>query len=376
MSPRAGPVSWHLLTLLLFFNAAQLITAEHKHHHGHETPQTDSANHLDKRQLPGFAQRNLNTIRTIYDLTVYPNNVPIVKVGASEVPPGLFSPYAVGRVSPVGEFMGFNDSIEYFFALAPVPSDPEFQGVAIYQADVVEFTSGCPEVAASVVYLRTGKVDPDTGIVDPSVPVSTLTQVAFWQFDAYGQVERYHAWIPNLEAWVEAGTGFDFGAYVYQKFVPLFLCPLIVQRCTGANQQYSDILSCTLALDTKPFGSFDEAWGDTVACRIIHLILTQVRPEIHCPHVGPSGGGKCIPIQYSIDYFDDYQLFGVPEGSAFTCGGPLTSPYNGAAVGPYSGSDGRPQPGEANPPIPDIKPALGPVGGLLDGIVKRMPEWL
>jgi hypothetical protein len=85
---------------------------------------------------------------------------------------------AVGRVSPVGEFAGFNDSIEYFFALAPVPSDPEFQGVAIYQADVVEFTSGCAEVAASVVYLRTGKVDPETGVVDSKVPVSTLTQVS------------------------------------------------------------------------------------------------------------------------------------------------------------------------------------------------------
>jgi hypothetical protein len=201
-------------------------------------------------------------------------------------------------------------------------------------------------------------------------------KVAFWQFDAAGQVERYHAWIPTLEAWIEAATGFDFGALVYQKFIPLFLCPLIVQRCTGANQVYSDIVSCTLALDLKPFGSFDEAWGDTVACRVIHLILTQVRPDIHCPHVGPDGGGKCSAIGYSTDYYSDLRLFGIPEGSVFTCGGPLTSPTNPAAVGPYSGSDGRPLPGEAEPAVPDVKKALGPVGNLLDGVVKRMPDWL
>lgn len=50
--------------------------------------------------------------------------------------------------------------------------------MAIYQADVVEFTSGCPGIAASLVYLRTGKVDPKTGEVDSTVPVSTLSQVS------------------------------------------------------------------------------------------------------------------------------------------------------------------------------------------------------
>lgn len=162
--------------LALLLNQAFATDHLHQHHHQH-SPRTDSSP-LSKRQLPSFAQRNLATIRAIYNLTVYPNNYPIVKLGSSQVPPGLFSPSAIGRVSPVGEFSGFNDSIEYFFALAPVPSDPEFQGVAIYQADVVEFTSGCPGIAASLVYLRTGKVDPKTGEVDSRVPVSTLSQVS------------------------------------------------------------------------------------------------------------------------------------------------------------------------------------------------------
>lgn len=129
-----------------------------------------------KRNLLDYAQRNLETIQRIYNLTVYPNNVPIINQGASAVPAGLFDPGATGRVSPVGNFSGFDDSIEYFFALAPTPQAQ--QGVGIYKADVVEFTSGCPEVAASVVYLRTGKVDPVTGKVDESKPTSTLSQVS------------------------------------------------------------------------------------------------------------------------------------------------------------------------------------------------------
>lgn len=129
-----------------------------------------------KRHLPDYAQRNLDTIRRIYNLTVYPNNVPIVTQGASAVPPGLFDQEATGRVSPVGNFSGFDDSIEYFFALAPTPQAQN--GVAIYKADVVEFTSGCPEVASSLVYLRTGTVDPETGKLDESKPTSTLSQVS------------------------------------------------------------------------------------------------------------------------------------------------------------------------------------------------------
>ncbi len=109
-----------------------------------------------------YVERNLKTIKSIYDLTVYPKNVPIIQHGASRVPPGLFSQHATGRISPVGNFTGFEDSIEYFFGLAPMPI-PSTGNLAFYDARVVQYTSGCPEVAASVVYLSTGQVDPETG---------------------------------------------------------------------------------------------------------------------------------------------------------------------------------------------------------------------
>lgn len=138
-------------------------------------PRDDPTNGTRYSTLPDYAQRNLDTIRRIYNLTVYPNNIPIVNHGAEAVSPGLFNLDATGHVSPVGNFFGFADSIEYFFALAPTPQISN--GVGFYAADIVEFTSGCPEVAASLVYLRTARYNKTTGEIDKSKPTTTLTQV-------------------------------------------------------------------------------------------------------------------------------------------------------------------------------------------------------
>jgi hypothetical protein len=39
----------------------------------------------------------------------------------------------------------------------------------------------------------------------------------------------------------------------------------------------------------------------------------------HCPHVGPTGGGKCVDVLYNDVYFDDQALFGSPPGDTFIC---------------------------------------------------------
>lgn len=278
--------SFNMSLLRLFSSAlfaASLCCPAHAHSH-HPLS-------LESRALPDYAQRNLKTIQSIYNITVYPNNLEIVNQGAKAVPPGLFNEKATGRISPVGNFTGFDDSIEYFFALAPVPEQE--MGLAFYKAEVVEFTSGCPEVASSLVYLRTGHVDPKTKALDESKPTTTLAQVAFWRFDDQGRVLKYHAWVPNLQRWTRVAIGQDFDNVFTQKLTSAVLCPTIQKQCAGKNKQYKNTLDCIAKLEGKPFGNFDEAWGDNIACRTIHLVLTKVRPEIHCPHVGPKGG-ECI----------------------------------------------------------------------------------
>jgi len=118
--------------------------------------------------------RNFRTLSKIYNLTIYPNQLPILQHGAAGVPPGLFNQNATGRVDPVGNFTGFQDSIEYFFALAPVPqANPNSQAFSSIQ--LTEFTSGCPDVAASVVVFFTSVVNPNSS--NNGKPLPPLKQV-------------------------------------------------------------------------------------------------------------------------------------------------------------------------------------------------------
>ena len=41
--------------------------------------------------------------------------------------------------------------------------------------------------------------------------------------------------------------------------------------------------------------------------------------QAHCPHVGPTGGGKCVDFDYERSWFSDEALFGDPEGETFQC---------------------------------------------------------
>eukprot|EP00494_Astrolonche_serrata_P026318 UN26579 len=81
------------------------------------------------------------------------------------------------------------------------------------------------------------------------------------------------------------------------------LCMRIVDRCTGDNQQFDTKDDCMEYMDTLPMhkmGYCPALSGNTKACRWTHTYLTieELRPEIHCFHVGPhikdpNGYTKC-----------------------------------------------------------------------------------
>ena len=126
-------------------------------------------------QTKSFQQRNLNTITSIYMRNLYPTNLEFALNGSASVPPGLFNANATGRITPLGNFTGFKDSTEYFFALSPIPQPPNYVGFSKIQ--IVSFQSACPEVAASVVYIT-------ASIINPGKPgngkfIATLKQVCF-----------------------------------------------------------------------------------------------------------------------------------------------------------------------------------------------------
>jgi hypothetical protein len=81
----------------------------------------------------------------------------------------------------------------------------------------------------------------------------------------------------------------------------------------------NSVNDCVTTLSAKKFGDYDEVWADSVVCRTVHIILALVRPDVHCEHVGPTGGMKCVDWPYNKGYFDDQELFGQPAGRTFIC---------------------------------------------------------
>ena len=59
-------------------------------------------------------------------------------------------------------------------------------------------------------------------------------------------------------------------------------------------------------MNSIDFGTADRYWSNSVQCRSIHLILAAIRPSYHCAHVGPTGGGKCIDLDYNSLYVPLY----------------------------------------------------------------------
>ncbi|AEO60050.1 hypothetical protein MYCTH_2308868 [Thermothelomyces thermophilus ATCC 42464] len=304
-------VAWALLQAHLILISVTIPQA-----HAWPTPTKWLPHFKSQRPQRDYARRNLKTISSIYNLTVYPNQLPIFQAGGAGVPNGLFNKNVVGRVDPVGNFTDFEESVEYFFALSPLPQgNPAKAAITGYQ--ITEFSSQCRDVAASVVYLYCSVVNP--GCADHGKPLPPLKQVAFWRFDEHGAVLKYDAWIPNLNTWVESTTAANADDPQSRASAIAQICGATQTRCQGPNAQWSSVEECMTALSQKSYGSYDEAWGDNIVCRSIHVVLTQVRPDVHCPHVGPTGGGKCVDEPYPANYFSDKALYGQPTGETFMC---------------------------------------------------------
>ena len=243
---------------------------------------TDSGGQVPE-PIPGnWSIRNYNTVSSVYNLTVYPRNLPLF-LNQTDIGLPFFDVNVTGRVTPLGDFSGYEDSIEYFWGLAPVPIPPAT--AAISKAVVTHFTSGCPEVASSTVeFTVTNVVGPFNGTV-----VTKLKQIAFWRFGANGRIVAYDAWIPNLQNFVGKITYPDIKTFMGGAYTPnttdvLFtaqqICGTQAQFCTGGNQVYASVEDCIGTLMQKPFGIYDEAWGDNVVCRRVHVLLTPLRPAV------------------------------------------------------------------------------------------------
>jgi len=80
------------------------------------------------------------------------------------------------------------------------------------------------------------------------------------------------------------------------------LCKTAMQYCNGTLQQYANQTACERFMASIPLLDLQAVGSNNVACRFVHSVLLPTAPQIHCPHVGPTGGGACTNTPYA-DYY-------------------------------------------------------------------------
>lgn len=137
-------------------------------------------------------------------------------------------------------------------------------------------------MASSVVYFRTTVFNPNA--TNNGQYLTTLKQVAFWEFDKQGAVIKYDAWIPSVRLYsaIVSGRGNTVAPPPPEAQATAIkqVCATAQSLCTGNNTQYASNGDCIKTLTAKPFGDGDNIWADSVTCRQIHLLLTRIRPDV------------------------------------------------------------------------------------------------
>jgi len=212
------------------------------------------------------------------------------------IPTDIWSPTVFGRLNGVGT-LDLRDCAEYFIGIAPTdPNSIIVTGFRVhYWVEVGDIGIGL----ADNIF---------TQIVNGNPVDVPLTAQAFVRFDSNNLIQNFDINVINEGRW-GVKIGFNFS----DPFVRLFLietaCTTYVQYCTGALQEYTSFQNCVDHISSLQFGTSDWALNDMGYCHYIHSVMIPYRPEVHCFHVGPTGGGRCTDTITYYTYYNDFALW-------------------------------------------------------------------
>jgi hypothetical protein len=224
-------------------------------------------------------------VREIYENLIYPK--PLAILADHSIALEQFSDSVTGRVTPVGQFSDFEGVLEYFYALALTPT----AFVPSVNIRTLISTGDRVGVRVDITFNRT----------DGSGFQYNLTQTGFYEFDSNNRVKEFDVAILNLGAAVD--TPEEARPFAIQQ-----MCNTVMVSpgfCANLGE-FADYTDCVNFMNALPFGSWNRANSNTTTCRLLHTILTAVRPDVHCPHVGKGGGGKCQEFPYEYHYTHDF----------------------------------------------------------------------
>ncbi|KAI9658516.1 MAG: hypothetical protein M1831_003954 [Alyxoria varia] len=268
------------------------------HHHG--PPGYPSHPSHPKPLVPASGQPQF-TILELYDMTknffdhfMYPLNVEEAK----KINSTLYAEDVLGRIDVTRDFNGRELNTEYGFGLfANIALNPKaFTLLGIPQDYKITHWSGNQNIVAVTLLI-------DFNIT--ALEVISPVEVDMWMtFDKDKALKQYDATFRYL-AW-QFDWLFELGMKKFQvtskkDFQDLTthkladsICNTAMENCKDDNKQYDSKDECMKFLTKEiRFGQAHELGMNTLLCRMVHQNMVPFRPDVHCSHIGRSGGGYC-----------------------------------------------------------------------------------
>ena len=241
------------------------------------------------------------SILELYDLTtnffnhfMYPLNVKEAK----KINSTLYSEDVLGRIDVTRDFNGRELNTEYGFGLfANIALNPKsFTLLGVPQDYNITHWSGNQNVVSVALLINFNITALD--VISP-------VQIDMWiTFDKEKAIKQYDATFRYL-AW-QFDWLFGLGMVKYNvtdklEFQNLIahkladsICETAMTSCKGGNKQFDSKAECVKFLTEEiRFGQAHELGMNTLMCRMVHQNMVPFRPDVHCPHIGRSGGGYC-----------------------------------------------------------------------------------
>lgn len=229
---------------------------------------------------------------------LYPNNGD----QARSINSSYFAEDVVGRIDVTRNFKGKELNTEYLFGLFSQLSDNSVTNLIGYSTsyEVYEFLGNCNQYTMAVVNNGTF---PSLG--NASLPIA----VNIWiKLNEYKEIVQYDLTFLKFERLFDAielagyqalsgnSTATEVPPEGYQQLQKLLvnsICQVHEKYCQKDYPQYDSQDDCVEYLMKTRLGRDYEGGRDTVWCRSLHQNMIEYRPNVHCPHLGPSGGDMC-----------------------------------------------------------------------------------
>lgn len=238
---------------------------------------------------------------------VYPANVE----QARSINSSLIAEDCLGRVDLTRTFQGVELNTEYIFGLfvAGAGADAPFTLLGVPVSYEITKFAGNENIVSSSVIIQFEFEALKSIVPNLTVPV----EIDAWiTYNAVGQIAQYDATFRWFEFLMDSMTGVAMQALnvtdpatvinIFRQRLADSVCGIHQKHCSGTNQQYDDYTQCydTLAKRVR-FGKAYELGRNTLLCRMVHMNMVALRPEVHCSHIGPSGGGMCVDDQTYVE---------------------------------------------------------------------------